>query len=133
MSIHYSTDEEVFSHDTLHEAVESLLADDETIKQGDVVSVFSGESEAVNIKSYIPDVMENMGEMSYDDMGEFADSWPDAPKNVEKEIQNSVENLVVELFEKHKLMPSFYKIKNQKNIDVRIDNIDEVSFEVVSK
>lgn len=131
MSIHYSYDEETFNYDTVDEAVEALIEHDDSIKVGDIISVQSGESVPVDVKHYVPDIIECISESSYDDMGEFADNFPDASKEVEQEIQTEVEDLVSKLFEKHNLNPSFYKIKNEKTIDVRITNLGEYSFEYV--
>jgi hypothetical protein len=133
MSTYYSWDEETFNCDLIDEAVECAVENDDQIKVGDCICVYSGESEPVDIKSYVPDIMGNISEASYDDCGEWADNFPDAKIEVEREIQAAVENLVAELFHKHKLMPSFYKVKNVKTIEVRINNVDQVSFEVISK
>ena len=132
MATYFSNDEETFNYDSVDEAVEALISESSDIKVGDFVSVYSGESESVSVKAYVPDVMELIGEMAYDDMGEFADSFPDSSREVDKEIQDAVESLVADLFDKHKLNPSFYKVKNQKCIEVRIDNVDDISFEIIS-
>ena len=130
MGIYYSSNEETFNYDSIDEAVEDLIENNSDIKVGDCVRVYSGESESVDVKHYVPNIIEHMGEIAYDDMGEFADDFPDCTQDVDQQIQNEVEILIERLFEKHKLMPSFYKIKNQKTIEVCINNVDDVSFDV---
>lgn len=131
MTIYYSTDEETFNYESVDEAVECLIGNDSDIKVGDIVYVQSGESVAVSVKEYIPDILETISDNSYDEMGEFSDGFPDASKEVGQEIQTQVEDLVSKLFDKYKLNPSFYRIKNVKFIGVIITNLDGCQFEIV--
>ena len=133
MAIYYSYDEETFNYDSVDEAVEAFIEHDDSIKVGDIISVQSGESVIIDVRGYVPDIMEHISESSYDDMGEFSDSFPDASVEVMKEIQKEVEDLVAKLFDKHDLNPAFYRIKNEKTIDIIINSLDEISFDILTK
>lgn len=130
MTTYYSDNEEIFNCESVEEAVEHAISNDPQIKVGDVLSIFSGESETIDVKSYVPNIIDSIRDQSYDDMGEFADDFPDASEKIEREIQSEVENLISKLFEKHNLNPTFYKIKNPKTIEVVITNLDEIKFEI---
>lgn len=131
VKLHYSCDEEDYSLETIDEAVESLLANDASINAGDLVSVYSGEEEPINIREFTPDIIEHMGEVAANEYTNYYDGFPDITLELEKEIQTKVDNFIIEFFESHNLNPNFYKIKNSKKITVKILDADKCEFELV--
>jgi len=132
MTIYYSSDSERYEYNSIDEAIESATSDFPH-ENGDLISVYSGESVPVDITKYIPDICEFMQEIAYDDVGDIANNFPDATVDLQKEIQDEVEAIVVSLFKKHSLIPTFYNIKNEKEITVKILNVETGEYEIVEE
>ena len=99
----WSADEELFNCDSLGE----LLDENDDLEVG--ASVWKGEKFPINTAGYVDadDVIEMLGERAYDDVGEFAEDWPDVPDEARQEL----DLLLSEWISKH-CIATFYRVRN---------------------
>lgn len=129
--IYYSTDEELFNDSELYEAAERVF-DHEGVKIGDVAIVYSGEAIKYNASDFVRDILEDMNERAYDEAGEFASDYPDCNAEQGKELKTAIDYVVDTWANKHKLHPTFWGIKNKKEIKLKFLGGDDNFYEVVS-
>ena len=127
----YSTDEETFDYDDIGEALCSIFECDDTLDVGTIITVYSGEKEEKKASNYSTWIVENLSQNAFDDMSEHSGDWPNCTKEQEKELEDAIDKLVDEWADEHNLQPTFYGIKNQKKIKVKILNIETGDFEVL--
>ncbi|UXV17554.1 hypothetical protein N4P55_16815 [Pseudomonas fluorescens] len=99
----WSANEELFNCDSLGE----LLDENDDLEIG--ATVWKGEKFPVNIAGYVDvgDVIEMLGERAYDDVGEFAEDWPDVPDEARQEL----DALLSAWISKH-CTATFYCVRN---------------------
>lgn len=99
----WSAIEELFNCDSLGE----LLDENEDFKVG--ATVWKGEKFPINIAGYVDagDIIEMLGERAYDDVGEFAEDWPDVPDEARQEL----DALLSEWISKN-CTATFYRVRN---------------------
>lgn len=99
----WSANEELFNCDSLGE----LLDENDDLDVG--ATVWKGEKFPINTAGYIDagDVIEMLGERAYDDVGEFAEDWPDVPDEAHQEL----DALLSEWISKH-CTATFYRVRN---------------------
>lgn len=129
--IYYSTDEEVFNYDDIGEAICSIFECDDTLDVGTIITIYSGEAIKFNASSFVKDITEDMSERAYDEIGEHADNWPDCNKEQREDLEKLMAKTVDSWASKHNLHPKFWGIKNQKEIKVKILNIETGNFEIL--
>ncbi len=131
--IYYSTDEETFNYESLDEALCGIFECDDILNVGSVVTVYSGEPITNKASGYLSgNLVEDMQERAYDDAGEFAEDYlSGAGIEEQNELLKELSDVVDKWADKHKLQPTFYGIKNQKEISVKIINIETGNYEVL--
>lgn len=99
----WSADEELFNCDSLGD----LLDENDDLEVG--ATVWKGEKFPINTTGYVDagDVIEMLGERAYDDVGEFAEDWPDVPDEARQEL----DALLSEWISKH-CIATFYRVRN---------------------
>ena len=99
----WSANEELFNCDSLGE----LLDENDDLEVG--ATVWKGEKFPINTAGYVDasDIIEMLGERAYDDVGEFAEDWPDVPDEARQEL----DALLSEWISKH-CTATFYRVRN---------------------
>jgi len=99
----WSANEELFNCDSLGE----LLDENDDLEVG--ATVWKGEKIPIKTAGYVDagDVIEMLGERAYDDVGEFAEDWPDVPDEARQEL----DSLLSEWISKH-CIATFYRVRN---------------------
>lgn len=118
-----SENTEIWRHDvfdTVEDCVQNYLENyaDENPNE----SIFVGEVQKYEISIDGSSVMENLEEQAYDECGEVAENW--FPSSIEgkegwDELDNQLTDVVTEWLKKRDCMPSFYKIVNVREVEVR--------------
>ena len=124
MELKYSTDEETYNHDSIHEAGESAF-NDVGVKVGDTRTIYSGEPVRFSASDFIPNYIEAMGERAYDEIGEHVGEWPEYTGEQEKELVDGIKAAVDSWADKHGRHPNFFGIKNSKPITIKLLENDE--------
>ena len=125
--LHYSTDEEVFNYEDINDAAEDALFEAEV---GGTATIYVGEREDNKASDFVRDIVEDMGERAYDDIGELSIDWLDSTVGQNRELQAAVEKLVDDWADKYKLHPTFFKVTNIKEITLELTNADTGVFKV---
>lgn len=89
-------------------------------KEGDIITAYEGECipfTAVPDLIDVGDIIETVQDRAHDKGGEHAESYLD---NVTTEAKGELHALLVGWFEKHKLEPTFWGVKNIKPIKVKL-------------
>lgn len=130
--IYYSTDEEIYNYDDIREAAEDIFSYADS-KAGDEGIIYQGESKSFQASDFVrTNILEEMQESAYAELGEHAEDYlNDVNKDQEKELQDEIESVVNLWASKHKLHPSFYGIKNVKEIKIRMLDDETDFFEVI--
>lgn len=100
----WSTNEEEYRWESLSE----LIEENEDIKAGD--TIYQGTPDRPNPAGYIYDAgdcLEKMAEQAYDDIGEFAEDYPD-PSDESKSLLDSL----LKAWAREHCRPHFYKVAN---------------------
>ena len=111
----YSTCEEDYSYTELEDAIFYILENNE-LKVGDEIYVWQGEYSKPAASRFSPDVIEHMEERSYDEFGEYAEDWPNVTAEARKELQSEIDVLIDKWAEKHNAKPTFYQVKETKEL-----------------
>ncbi len=127
----YSNNNEDYSYTELSECVESYYFND-SVKAGDVVTVFEADAVKAKASSFVYGLMDSMQEKAYDEYGEYAEHWPDTDqKNID--VLEEVVKLLADLWAtNYDVQPTFYKVDNVKEIKVKILN-DDYDYEVINQ
>ena len=115
----YSTDEENYNYETLGDALDALDGD-QGLEEGDVI--YEGEA-LRKAPSYYFDVdglLEDMGERAHDDAGEWADTFPDLPKDKVAEL-----DAIIKAWLDANLSATFYTVLNTRKVVVTAEMIAE--------
>lgn len=113
----FSTDEEYYYDDVdyILECVEDLENDE---KDNDInITIYVAEKVERKHKEFIDvdSLIERMQELSYDVGGEFSESYLE---DITKEQKVDMEKVILEYFNENIRQPSFFTVKNVKEIDV---------------
>lgn len=115
----YSTDEESYNYSDLHEVL-TALDDQDALEVGS--TFYEGEAHR-NAPSYYFDVdsmLEDMGERAHDDAGEWADTFPDLPKDKVAEL-----DAIIKAWLDANLSATFYTVLNTRKVVVTAEMIAE--------
>lgn len=115
---YFSTNEEEYRFDDLQEALEDAW--DSSDEADEMLIVWQGECTKQPASHYAPDILEYMGERAYDDIGEFAEGWPDFKPEVAKALQANIEALIDDWAKVHKQHPAFGHVCNTKELQFKI-------------
>jgi len=125
MELKYSTDEEIYNYDDLQEAGDRAF-DYIGAQTGDTATIYVGEPVKSSASGFVPSrILEDMSEMAYEECGEHAADWPDYTAQQEKELVDAIKNAVDLWADKHGKHPSFYNIKNSREITIKLLDDDE--------
>ena len=116
--IYYSTDEEIYNHDCIHDALDQF-------EIGETVTIYQGESVKKSASDFCHFDSDGLAENALDSMGDFADGWLTTDREQELDLQEMVRSAVDKWADKHGLQPSFYGVKNQKTLRIKITADDE--------
>jgi len=125
----YSSDEECFDHDTVHDAAEDLWLSG-AVEVGGTGTVWEGEQCAYYASEFLPNIAECMQENAYSAAGEYSDGW-EFTREQKKSLQELVAETVDLWAKTNNMQPTFYTIRNPRPIKVRIIN-DDGDSEVIS-
>ena len=112
-NIYYSTDEETFNADSIHECICDFAV-------GETVTIYQGESAPKSASDFVHFDSDSMTENAVDNVGEYAEGWPTTSKKEEQDLQLMVKNAVDAWADKHKKQPAFYGIRDVKEIRVKV-------------
>lgn len=122
----YSINEEEFNDD-FDSAADSAF-DYEGVKVGDVRTIFSGVPNRFQASDFFPRIdwiIESAQENAHGEVGEFSDDFLAAQtREAEEELAASLKEAFQKWADNHGLDPTFYGIKNVKEVKVRIVNFD---------
>lgn len=124
MELKYSTDEETYNYDDLREAGECAF-DYVGAEVGDTRTIYVGEPVRPIASDFIPNYIEAMGEMAYDEIGEHVGEWPEYTGEQEKELVDGIKAAVDSWADKYGRHPTFYSIKNARPMTIRLMENDE--------
>ena len=132
-NIYYSTNEETFNFDSIDEAFCDVFESEDSFNVGDVVTVYSGEAIKNKASDYLSgNLLEDMQERAYDEAGEFAEDYLIEAGIVEQnELLKELSDAVDKWADKYGFQPKFYGIRNIKEINARILNIETGEYEVI--
>lgn len=118
--------------ESIDEVVESILGDDAELSEGDLISVYQGEKQAISLAQYLPSISEQIEENAYDDLGDLTTSL--FSREQAKSLDDAVKHFVKEYVDKHELHPSFYRVVNVKELQIKITKADDsdISFDLVA-
>ena len=110
----WSANDELFNCDSLSE----LLDENDELEVG--ATVWRGEKSPINITGYIDagDIIEMLGERAYDDVGEFAEDWPDVPDAARQELEELLSTWV----SKH-CTATFYRVRNVVEYQITVADL----------
>ena len=131
MNKHYSTDSEIFNHDSEYQAILSILESDGSVNIGDEIVIFAGDQKEIPVTRFTPDYVDFIAERASDDYFDLYDQYPNVTKEEGKEIQKAVDDFITNLFKARGIKPNFYDIVNVKEIKVKITNVDKCEFEIL--
>lgn len=133
--LYYSHDEETFEEDIY--CVAEYAFDYPGIKVGDIITIYSGERNDLKASFFFGDMdaVERMRENAYEYFGEadFIESWLDGvSKEQDEELLSSIRNTIDSWADKYKKHPTFFGIKNVKEVKIKFLGEDKSPwFEVV--
>lgn len=111
--IYYSTDEEVYNHDCISDAIDEF-------EIGETVTIYQGEAVRKNASDFVYFDSCDLEENACDNVGEYAEGWLTNTKEEEFDLQAMVKAAVDAWADKHKKQPTFYGVKNTKEITVKV-------------
>ena len=111
--IYYSTDEEVYNHDCINDAIDDF-------EIGEIVTVYQGESVQKKASDFVYFDSDSLVENACDNVGEYAEGWLTNTKEEELDLQTMVKAAVDAWADKHRKQPTFYGVKNIKEIKVKV-------------
>ena len=91
---YYSENGEEYRHDELGEAICMVLDDCSELEVGSEFSVHEGECNFRKASSYAQDVFEEMQNQAYDELPDFADSWPNVTSEQQRELTEGINQLI---------------------------------------
>jgi len=115
----FSTDGEEFRYTELHEALDSIDGD-EGLTEGRVIHQADAVRQAASHYFSVDSLLEDIGERAYEDVGEYADTFPDLAKPKVAELQ-----AMVAAWLDANVDISFYSVRNVREITVTADMIKE--------
>ena len=105
----YSTDEERYDHDSIHDCIDDF-------EVGEEVVVYRG----VRVKKVASDFsffsIDMLEECAYDRAGDFAEYWPAASTEQGDDCVKMVNEAIDAWATKHNKHPNFYGVKNVQKI-----------------
>ena len=121
----YSSNEEYYQYEDMHDAILDIYENETTFKVGDVIEIWKGELHKPKASRYVPSFLyETLNENAWENVGEWVDSWPDGTDQQRNELQSMVGAAVDAWADKYNLQPNFGDITNIKSVKVRIVQIE---------
>ena len=111
--IYYSTDEEMYNHDCINDAIDDF-------EIGEIATIYQGEAVRKSASDFLYFDSDNLKENAIDNVGEYADSWLSISKEEEFDLQAMLKAAVDAWADKHSQQPTFYGVKNIKEIKVKV-------------
>lgn len=131
MSKIHSANNELFHDYGIDESIYQIISDGE-VEDGDIITVYEGEKHGLKISDYInlSYLFENISENAYSALGgEYgSDSY------LENLTDKMCEELVGEInkwADKHKLQPTFFGVKNIKEIKFKVHDVENNIYEEI--
>jgi hypothetical protein len=116
MRLAYSEDRDLFhdlgDFDSHEEAWGDLLQHCDLEEGG---TVWIGTAVECDISRYLPtwdDLSEEISVQAYDEVGEAADNWPDAPKEACKQVEKEVQDILLRFLKEHS-PAKFFRIESE--------------------
>lgn len=120
----YSTDEENFSYESIHEAVLSNW-ESGISEVGDLMVIYEGKPIPNKTSDFLQNnLAEGMSERAWDNYGEFAEDWPNWSAEEELDLIRKMKHCIDEwatLTDNH---PKFYHVKDIVEIQVKVTSED---------
>lgn len=119
----YSIDEELYNFSEIEEAAEAVF-DYPAAKIGDIRSVYSCDPYMFKASEFAPDIVDDMRERAYEECGEWGEDFlMSSSLDNDNELTKKLEDVVDEWANSHGLQPTFYRVDNVKEIQIKlIDN-----------
>ena len=114
----YSTNNEDFSYNELDDAIRDAL-DDPEIEVGSVVTVYEGDAARFKAGDFTGWNLDNITNAACDESEYAEDYLSGITKEQEAELDDMVEAAVNAWADKHGLHPTFYRVKNVKEVQAR--------------
>lgn len=127
----YSVNNEEFNHNELGDAVEDCYAST-FLEVGETTVIYAADSIGQKASNFIPDIVEYMQEIAYEECGEYVDTWPDATQSQRDNLNRTIGNVVNVWADQNNLKPKFYKVENIKEIKIKLLN-EDCDYEVISQ
>lgn len=115
-------DEEIWSNaqfDTVEECIEDAKRYD--YKAGD--KIYIGDCVDVDIQVYLDETLERIEDNMYEDVGVVSESWDISSRKGREDIYDKYEEklkeLIMEYLKEINEVPSFYKIKNIREVVIK--------------
>lgn len=124
----YSTNEEDFNHDSVGEAIDSLL-DENYLRTGETTTIWEGDARQHPASYYLGDVADMMMEQAADLCGEYADSW-EFSRAQSGSLREVVSAAVDQWATENNMQPHFYTVENVVPLTVRFTD-DKGAFEIL--
>lgn len=116
----YSTNNEDFNYNCPEDAIDDVIGYS-NLQIGSVFSIYEGEAvrwEAGDFADAFP--VDSLVDRAYDEVGEYADDWPNCTIEQEKDLVWRIKDMVNEWADENNLQPNFYRIKNVREIKVKL-------------
>lgn len=118
----YSYDETdwTYSDKSIEEVINGYFENQGETENGEI-TLYVGEAVGHKASEFLPHIWDEITNQAYDVAGEHSEDWCySLDKESEQCLQKQVERVVDQYFKETKKQPSFFKIKNDKPIKVRI-------------
>ena len=124
----YSTNDEIFNHESIMEAL-SELHDDGFLELNGTARVWLGDRKKIDTYPSAGSLIDSMREDAYHQAGDSSDSYLDSVSSQqEAELQSGLNSLIDNWLVAHKLTPTFYSVENVEVLEVRITELSEFDF-----
>lgn len=126
----YSHNEEDFHSDfetPLEYAVENFLEDNPEFEGETEIEIFEGEKIPKRIGDFTPDVTEWIGELAFEESGEYSEDWVEKIYERRKEIKEIIRAALNKWADENDAHPDFFAIGKVSPLSVKI-HIDKDRF-----
>lgn len=117
----YSLNEEDYI--SLEDACDQLF-DYDGVCVGDVKELWEGDGTRYKASDFLPDILEIIAEKAWYIAGDIGEDWPENNVSQAFELESDIKKLVDSWAGKYNLQPSFYGVKNERKIKVKINSFD---------
>lgn len=128
---YYSTNEEVFDHRDMEDAVREVF-DYVGAKAGDERVIFEGMAKKLTAGDFAPDIVDQLSEAAYCECEEFSEGWlEDLTPDERSDLAARVKATVNAWADDHAKHPQFFTVENVREIKVRLLSDEGDEFEEV--